>query len=93
MKVKGVDLAFFVFQIWTLLPSFCNHATDVVLSFKGLARILGTAINDCSELRQIVCQALRRLINKGCQTGKYDLLIAILATSSPHFRFVPRLRK
>ncbi|XP_026529245.1 RRP12-like protein [Notechis scutatus] len=55
-------------QIWTLLPSFCNHATDVVLSFKGLARTLGTAINDCSELRQIVCQALRRLINKGCQT-------------------------
>ncbi|KAM3835428.1 RRP12-like protein isoform 1-T1 [Vipera latastei] len=55
-------------QIWTLLPSFCSHATDVVLSFKGLARTLGTAINDCSELRQIVCQALRRLINKGCQT-------------------------
>ncbi|XP_070609003.1 RRP12-like protein [Erythrolamprus reginae] len=55
-------------QIWTLLPSFCNHATDVVLSFKGLARTLGTAINDSSELRQIVCQALRKLINKGCPT-------------------------
>ncbi|KAM6442361.1 RRP12-like protein [Liasis olivaceus] len=55
-------------QIWTLLPSFCTRATDVVLSFKGLARTLGTAISDRSDLRQIVCQALRRLINKGCQT-------------------------
>ncbi|XP_063163096.1 RRP12-like protein [Candoia aspera] len=55
-------------QVWTLLPSFCNHATDVAISFKGLARTLGTAISDCSDLRQIVCQALRRLINKGCQT-------------------------
>lgn len=62
-----------VSQIWTLLPSFCTHPTDVVASFKGLARTLGMAISDHSYLRLIVCQALRRLINKGCQTGKVYL--------------------
>ncbi|XP_062988583.1 RRP12-like protein [Elgaria multicarinata webbii] len=55
-------------QIWTLLPGFCSRPIDVVLSFKGLARTLGMAISDRSDLRLIVCQALRKLINKGCQT-------------------------
>ncbi|XP_053168440.1 RRP12-like protein isoform X3 [Hemicordylus capensis] len=55
-------------QIWTLLPGFCTHPTDIVASFKGLARTLGMAISDRTDLRLIVCQALRRLINKGCQT-------------------------
>ncbi|XP_048362430.1 RRP12-like protein isoform X1 [Sphaerodactylus townsendi] len=55
-------------QVWNLLPSFCTHPTDTVASFKGLARTLGMAISDRPDLRLIVCQALRRLINKGCQT-------------------------
>ncbi|XP_060624215.2 RRP12-like protein [Anolis sagrei] len=55
-------------QMWTLLPGFCSSPTDVVPSFKGLARTLGMAISDRSDLRPIICQALRRLINKGCQT-------------------------
>ncbi|XP_060097818.1 RRP12-like protein [Heteronotia binoei] len=55
-------------QVWNLLPSFCTHPTDAGSSFKGLARTLGMAISDRSDLRLIVCQALRRLINKGCQT-------------------------
>ncbi|KAH0623825.1 hypothetical protein JD844_006974 [Phrynosoma platyrhinos] len=55
-------------QMWTLLPGFCRRPTDVVASFKGLARTLGMAISDRPDLRLIVCQALRRLINKGCQT-------------------------
>lgn len=52
------------------MPGFCTHPTDTVASFKGLARTLGMAISDRPDLRLIVCQALRRLINKGCQTGK-----------------------
>lgn len=55
-------------QIWSLLPGFCTHPTDTVASFKGLARTLGMAISDRPDLRLIVCQALRRLINKSCQT-------------------------
>ncbi|XP_075790591.1 RRP12-like protein [Pelodiscus sinensis] len=55
-------------QIWTLLPGFCTRPTDVVASFKGLARTLGTAISERADLRLTVCQALRTLIGKGCPT-------------------------
>nr|XP_054291406.1 RRP12-like protein isoform X2 [Pongo pygmaeus] len=54
-------------QIWTLLPGFCTRPTDVAISFKGLARTLGTAISERPDLRVTVCQALRTLITKGCQ--------------------------
>lgn len=57
-------------QIWTLLPGFCTRPTDVAASFKGLARTLGTAINERPDLRVTVCQALRTLITKGCEAGK-----------------------
>ncbi|NWQ72766.1 RRP12 protein, partial [Columbina picui] len=55
-------------QVWTLLPGFCTHPTDVLGAFKGLARTLGMAINERPDLRPTVCQALRTLIHKGCQT-------------------------
>uniref|UniRef100_A0A8C8R7I7 Ribosomal RNA processing 12 homolog n=1 Tax=Pelusios castaneus TaxID=367368 RepID=A0A8C8R7I7_9SAUR len=55
-------------QIWTLLPGFCTRPTDVVASFKGLARTLGTAISERPDLRLTICQALRTLISKGCET-------------------------
>ncbi|NXN23854.1 RRP12 protein, partial [Nycticryphes semicollaris] len=55
-------------QVWTLLPGFCTHPTDVLGSFKGLARTLGMAISERPDLRTPVCQALRTLIHKGCKT-------------------------
>ncbi|XP_030807454.1 RRP12-like protein isoform X2 [Camarhynchus parvulus] len=55
-------------QVWTLLPGFCTHPTDVLGAFKGLARTLGMAISERPDLRPTVCQALRTLIHKGCQT-------------------------
>lgn len=60
---------FFAFQVWTLLPGFCTHPTDVLGAFKGLARTLGMAISERPDLRPTVCQALRTLIHKGCETG------------------------
>lgn len=59
----------FAFQVWTLLPGFCTHSTDVLGAFKGLARTLGMAISERPDLRPTVCQALRTLIHKGCETG------------------------
>ncbi|CAC5426030.1 RRP12 [Mytilus coruscus] len=50
-------------QMWTLLPGFCNKPTDLVQSFKGIAKILGTAINDHSNLRMEVMSSLRKIIN------------------------------
>uniref|UniRef100_A0A671YG28 Ribosomal RNA processing 12 homolog n=1 Tax=Sparus aurata TaxID=8175 RepID=A0A671YG28_SPAAU len=53
-------------QIWTMLPGFCTCPVDLLASFKGIARVLGMAINERADLRLIVCQALRTIINKSC---------------------------
>ncbi|EMP27918.1 RRP12-like protein [Chelonia mydas] len=55
-------------QIWTMLPGFCTRPTDLAASFKGLAQGLGMAISERADLRLTVCQALRTLISKGCET-------------------------
>ncbi|CAJ1067594.1 RRP12-like protein [Xyrichtys novacula] len=55
-------------QIWTMLPGFCTCPVDLLTSFKGIARVLGTAINERPDLRLTVCQALRTVINKSCST-------------------------
>ncbi|XP_041802911.1 RRP12-like protein [Chelmon rostratus] len=51
-------------QIWTMLPGFCTCPVDLLASFKGIARVLGMAINERPDLRLTVCQALRTIINK-----------------------------
>ncbi|XP_037534826.1 RRP12-like protein [Nematolebias whitei] len=55
-------------QIWTMLSGFCTCPVDLVVSFKGLARTLGMAINERPDVRLSVCHALRTLINKSCST-------------------------
>ena len=37
-------------QIWSTLPGFCTKPTDLKESFKGIAKILGSALNDCIVL-------------------------------------------
>lgn len=55
-------------QIWTMLPGFCTKPTDLISSFKNIARSLGMAISDRPELRMCVYQSLRTLIYKSCET-------------------------
>ncbi|KAK7930832.1 hypothetical protein WMY93_007227 [Mugilogobius chulae] len=50
-------------------PWFLHWLLDLLASFKGIARTLGTAINEQPDLRLTVCQALRTVINKSCPTG------------------------
>ncbi|XP_065152602.1 RRP12-like protein isoform X2 [Paramisgurnus dabryanus] len=54
-------------QIWTMLPGFCTKPTDLA-SFKNIARSLGMALSERPDLRLCICQALRALINKSCET-------------------------
>eukprot|EP00039_Didymoeca_costata_P010563 m.142568 g.142568 ORF g.142568 m.142568 type:complete len:1264 (+) comp14880_c0_seq1:1287-5078(+) len=66
-KEEGQDLIATTYktlhiQVWELLPAFCNHATDVKVYFKNIARMLGSAITDREDLRGIVCSALVTLI-------------------------------
>lgn len=63
------------FQIWSLLPGFCNAPTDLCKSFGGIARILGTALKEKPGLRSIVCHALKLLIesNKDNDENRKEL--------------------
>ncbi|XP_022336615.2 RRP12-like protein isoform X1 [Crassostrea virginica] len=51
-------------QIWSLLPGFCNNPIDLTQSFKGICKILGSAISERGDLRVEVMSGLRKLINK-----------------------------
>ena len=53
-----------------MLPGFCVGPLDLVASFKGIARALGNAINERPDLRLTICQALRTIITKSCNTGR-----------------------
>ncbi|XP_036430036.1 RRP12-like protein [Colossoma macropomum] len=55
-------------QIWTMLPGFCLKPTDLVGSFKGIARSLGMAITERPDLRMCIYQSLRTVIYKSCET-------------------------
>ncbi|XP_071507435.1 RRP12-like protein [Diadema antillarum] len=61
-KVQGKAYDVLQSQIWSLLPGFCKHPTDLATSFKGIAKILGTALNERQDLRLDVCTGLRNLI-------------------------------
>lgn len=51
-----------VLQIWSLLPSFCDRPTDVAVSFKAIARILGITLTEKPSLRNSILSALRKII-------------------------------
>nr|SVE84079.1 EOG090X00E0 [Daphnia pulex] len=49
-------------QMWALLPGFCKCPTDVEVSFKQIAKLLGQALADRPDIRMDVMAALRQLI-------------------------------
>ncbi|CAM1307241.1 RRP12 (predicted), partial [Pycnogonum litorale] len=49
-------------QIWSLLPGFCTHPTDLKDSFKGIARLLGSLLTERSDLRLVILNSLRSII-------------------------------
>ena len=57
-------------QVWSLLSGFCTQPTDVKQSFKGIAKILGSALQDRADLRLDVMLSLRKLINANIENGK-----------------------
>ncbi|XP_038070845.1 RRP12-like protein [Patiria miniata] len=63
-KVESKTYDILQSQIWSLLPGFCKDPVDVCPGFKGIARILGSAISDRTDLRYDVCLAIRHLITR-----------------------------
>lgn len=49
-------------QMWALLPGFCKCPTDVDVSFKQIAKLLGQVLTDRPDIRMDVMAALRQLI-------------------------------
>ncbi|TGZ37069.1 RRP12-like protein [Temnothorax longispinosus] len=62
-----------VTQIWSILPSICNDASDVKDNFKHVAKLLGIAINDRRDLRLPAMAALRKLIVKAAADDRAEL--------------------
>ena len=56
------------FQIWSLLPGFCNGATDLEKSFRPLfAKLLGERLSIRKDLRMDILSSLRQLISKNLE--------------------------
>jgi len=60
--INGKTYEFLVPQIWSILPSICNNASDVTDNFKNIAKLLGMVISDRKDLKLPVMTALRKLI-------------------------------
>ena len=58
-------------QVWSLLPAFCTDPTDLCQCFRSLAKTLGTALMERSDLRGVVCHALQLLIERNRHRGEY----------------------
>jgi len=58
------------YQIWSLLPGFCNSPTDLTSSFKNIARILGTQLSSRKEIRLDILTSLRHLISSNSEAGE-----------------------
>ena len=52
------------YQIWSLLPGFCNGPTDLKDSFKSLARTLGKQLEIRKDLRIDILSSIRKLITR-----------------------------
>jgi len=51
-------------QIWSLFPGYCSQATDILSSFKLIAKGIGTSLTKRPDLRIYLLAGLRNLISK-----------------------------
>ncbi|RZF45774.1 hypothetical protein LSTR_LSTR014526 [Laodelphax striatellus] len=68
-KSSAVSYDLLQSQIWSLLPSFCAHATDIAESFSRIAKALGSILGSRKDLRLSVMAALRKLISSVQETN------------------------
>ncbi|KMQ96335.1 rrp12-like protein [Lasius niger] len=70
--IEGKTYEFLIPQIWSILPSICNDASDVKDNFKSIARLLGMMISDRKNLKLPIMAALRKLIGKATRDECVD---------------------
>jgi len=64
------------YQIWSLLPGFCNCPTDIATSFKSVARILGVQLGSRKEIRLDILTSLRHLIARNLENEENKVELA-----------------
>ena len=67
------------FQIWSLLPGFCNGATDLGESFRRIAKTLGDQLKIRKDLRMDILSSIRQLISKNLEHEKNRRVLANFA--------------
>ena len=67
------------FQIWSLLPGFCNGATDLGVSFRRIAKTLGDQLKIRKDLRMDILSSLRQLISKNLEHEENRRVLANFA--------------
>lgn len=55
------------YQLWGLLPSFCKSPTDLLASFRVIAKTVGTLMTQRQDIRNVLCASIINLIET-CQT-------------------------
>ena len=63
------------YQVWSLLPGFLSGPTDLTASFKGIARILGTQLNQRKELRLDILTGLRNVIRTNLDNPVMNVIV------------------
>ncbi|CAL7937924.1 unnamed protein product [Xylocopa violacea] len=75
--IGGKTYELLISQIWAVLPSICNNATDVKDNFKNIAKLLGMTLSDKSCLRLSIMSALRKLITKAVESDRKEDIFEI----------------
>lgn len=70
--MEGKTYEFLIPQIWSILPSICNDASDVKDNFKSIAKLLGMTLSDRKDLKLLVMATLRKLIGKATRDECID---------------------
>ncbi|ELU03860.1 hypothetical protein CAPTEDRAFT_226490 [Capitella teleta] len=58
-------------QIWSLLPGFCTRPTDLLVSFKKLARVLGSAVQERMDIQSDILASIRKLVNQNLENEEH----------------------
>jgi len=75
-KVGQKTYEVLTYQIWSLLPGFCNCPTDLVTSFKSVARILGVQLGSRKEIRLDILTSLRHLVSRNLENEENRVELA-----------------
>lgn len=73
------------YQLWELLPSFCESPSDLEKTFPELAPVLGAALNERKDLRLTVLTAIRRVVKFAQQPDSPGERVEVVSRYAKNF--------